>query len=195
MATGNHKRKTSCGQLPCAPAAGQAWRQRPWFCRPRAERQDRADPGRPACGRHQTRRPWRMRISWPASNVGAAGPGRLVVDLLGIVAKGRPQALRHAEHVGIHRQGRDAERIAQHHVGRLPAHPGELRRARRACAAPRPAVALHQRPGHAEERLGLGPDRSRWSGSRARADRGAAPPPSPRAGRIASGEEPGGDLR
>src|SRR5713101_5744352 len=79
----------------------------------------------------------------------------LVMDLLRVVRARESEALGDARHVRIHGQGRYAEGIAEHDIGRLPAHPGQLHelfeRARDLSAMP-----LDQGPAHAHEGASLG---------------------------------------
>jgi hypothetical protein len=93
--------------------------------------------------------------------VGRAGPvGRgeggaeLTFDGLGIVARGEADPVRHAQHVAVHGQPGDAERVPEHDVRRLAADARQrderLHRRRH-----RTAVGLDEGRGHAQKRPGL----------------------------------------
>jgi hypothetical protein len=51
---------------------------------------------------------------------------QLIVDLVGVIGPGEPEALGYAEDVGVDGQGGDSEGVAEHHVGRLAADPGSV---------------------------------------------------------------------
>src|SRR5690348_11769932 len=84
----------------------------------------------------------------------------LVVDLIGILRLGQPQALGDTEDVGVHGERVDAEGVAEHHVGGLEPHAGQLDEGR-ALARHLAAVTLDERLGHAEQRAGLGAEEAR----------------------------------
>src|SRR5712691_371933 len=99
---------------------------RPSLGGPGAEREDRAS--------------WAVRFARmaraPAVNdqkmggLDPLGPGQesaeLIMDLLRVVRARESEALGDARHVRIHGQGRNAEGIAEHDIGRLAPHPGQL---------------------------------------------------------------------
>src|SRR5262245_38364682 len=78
----------------------------------------------------------------------------LIVNLVGIVRARETQALRDAEDVGIDRDGRLAERIAEDHVRGLEPDAGK-RHERIARARNFPAVLVLERLRHRDERAGL----------------------------------------
>src|SRR5258705_10392481 len=92
------------------PAAGAGLGgSRLGLARPRAERQDRAGrAGRLAGGADppavENEEVAGLRPAWARQDL-----AELVVDLLGTVAPGQPQALRHPEPVSIHRPAREAD--------------------------------------------------------------------------------------
>src|SRR5438093_9517509 len=94
--------------------------------------------------------------------VGRQGPlppgqdvDQLVVDLVGILGAREPQTLGDAEDVGVHGDRLLVEGVTEDDVGRLEADTRQRRQ-----LVPRPrhraAVALDQRPRHADERARLG---------------------------------------
>ena len=85
-----------------------------------------------------------------------------------IVALGDADAVGDAEHVAIDRQPRHAERMAEHDVRGLAADAGQ-RGQRVHVGRHLAAVLLDERLRHADERLRLLRERSRWSESAARA--------------------------
>jgi hypothetical protein len=83
--------------------------------------------------------------------------GQLILHDDGILGFGDADPVRDPQHVAIDRQARNAERVTQHDVGRLPPDAGQVDQgvhARRHFAR----VALDEGVGHSGERLRLGPE-------------------------------------
>ena len=80
-----------------------------------------------------------------------------IVDLVGVIGLGEPEPLGHAEDMGVDGEGGDSEGIAEHHVGRLPADPGQLHELVRG-ARDDPAVPLDEGSPHADQGARLGPE-------------------------------------
>ena len=107
----------------------------------------------------------RLRLADPAAvqdqRVGGAGPSfrrqrgaQLLFDDFGIVRLGDADAVRHAQHVPIDRQPRDAERVPEHDVRRLAADAGQ-REQRRHVGRHLALMLLHEGLRHADERSGF----------------------------------------
>ena len=76
--------------------------------------------------------------------------------LIGSSAVHEAEAIGHAQYVTVHRQARNAERVAEDHIRRLAAHSGELdQRIHRRALRHRDA---DQDVGHADERLRFLPE-------------------------------------
>ena len=80
---------------------------------------------------------------------------QLLLDDDRIVGFGDADAVRHAQHVPVDRQARDAERVAEHDVRRLAADARQLDE-RVHVGRHLAAVVLDERLRHADERLRLG---------------------------------------
>ena len=140
------------------------------LARPRALRPDRADRAcRPQGRAHLP--PVRL------DEVAKARPqparddlDQLVMNAIGIVRTGQPQALGNPEHVRVDRDRGVTEGIAAHDVRGLESDSGQSGQ-RIALPRDHPPVALDEGAGHADERPSLGPIETRRSGSRSPSSR------------------------